>query len=79
LPGLGRRGAARRSAASQGRGSPGDDRQEHGSPGAPSLGSGAGGAAAVFLQHCRWDPERLENEWFSDERRIREAMGLTAD
>ncbi|XP_066399108.1 cation/H(+) antiporter 15-like isoform X2 [Miscanthus floridulus] len=55
------------------------ERQEHGSPGAPSPGSGAGGTAAVFLRHCRWDPERLENEWFSDERRIREAVGLTAD
>jgi ariadne-1 len=37
------------------------------------------GLAAVFLRHCRWDAERLENEWFSDERRIHEAVGLAAD
>ncbi|KAG0544836.1 hypothetical protein BDA96_02G310800 [Sorghum bicolor] len=37
------------------------------------------GLAAVFLRHCRWDAERLENEWFADERRVREAVGLTAE
>ncbi|KAJ1290803.1 hypothetical protein BS78_02G271100 [Paspalum vaginatum] len=37
------------------------------------------GFAAVLLRHCRWDAERLENEWFCDERRVREAVGLTAE
>ncbi|TKW34632.1 hypothetical protein SEVIR_2G318200v4 [Setaria viridis] len=36
------------------------------------------GFAAAFLRHCRWDAERLENEWFADERRVRGAVGLAA-
>ena len=34
------------------------------------------GFAAAFLRHCRWDAEQLQNEWFSDDRRIRGAVGL---
>ncbi|RLN34995.1 uncharacterized protein C2845_PM03G06120 [Panicum miliaceum] len=36
------------------------------------------GFAAAFLRHCRWDAEQLQNEWLSDERRIRGAVGLAA-
>ncbi|CAL5072863.1 unnamed protein product [Urochloa decumbens] len=34
------------------------------------------GFAAALLRHCRWDPELLKNEWFSDEARVRAAVGL---
>lgn len=39
----------------------------------------APGITAVLLRHCRWDAERLENEWFCDEQRVREAVGLAAE
>ncbi|CAN6225435.1 unnamed protein product [Urochloa humidicola] len=35
------------------------------------------GFAAALLRHCRWDPELLKNEWFSDEARVRAAVGLS--
>ncbi|CAN6198899.1 unnamed protein product [Urochloa humidicola] len=34
------------------------------------------GFAVALLRHCRWDPELLKNEWFSDEARVRAAVGL---
>jgi hypothetical protein len=36
------------------------------------------GFAAAFLWHCRWNAERLKDEWFSDEGRVRCAVGLAA-
>jgi ariadne-1 len=36
------------------------------------------GFAAAFLRHCRWDAERLKDEWFADEQGVREAVGLAA-
>ncbi|CAN6211316.1 unnamed protein product [Urochloa humidicola] len=34
------------------------------------------GFAAALLRHCRWDAEQLKNDWFSDEARVRAAVGL---
>ncbi|PUZ45743.1 hypothetical protein GQ55_8G249500 [Panicum hallii var. hallii] len=37
------------------------------------------GFAAVLLRHYKWGKMRLKEEWFSDDRRIRDAVGLPAD
>ncbi|KAL6601576.1 hypothetical protein ACP70R_044796 [Stipagrostis hirtigluma subsp. patula] len=37
------------------------------------------GFAAVLLRHYRWDGDKLTDEWFDDERRVRDAVGLPAD
>ncbi|CAN6205067.1 unnamed protein product [Urochloa humidicola] len=34
------------------------------------------GFAAALLRHSRWDAEQLKNDWFSDEARVRAAVGL---
>ncbi|TVU10440.1 hypothetical protein EJB05_43969, partial [Eragrostis curvula] len=34
------------------------------------------GFAAVLLRHFQWDAERLQDGWFSDNRRVRDAVGL---
>jgi ariadne-1 len=38
------------------------------------------GLAAALLRRCLWDPEQLENEWFSDDgqRRVCDAAGVSA-
>ncbi|KAG2564005.1 probable E3 ubiquitin-protein ligase ARI5 [Panicum virgatum] len=36
------------------------------------------GVAAALLRHFRWEKTRLKEEWFSDDRRIRDAVGLPA-
>ena len=35
--------------------------------------------AAFLLRRYRWIPSSLQDEWFSDERRVRDAAGLPAD
>ena len=37
------------------------------------------GIAAILLRHYKWRVMRLQEEWFSDDRRIRDAVGLPAD
>ncbi|CAD6252755.1 unnamed protein product [Miscanthus lutarioriparius] len=37
------------------------------------------GFAAVLLRHYKWRAMRVQEEWFSDDRRIRHAVGLPAD
>ncbi|CAN6373432.1 unnamed protein product [Urochloa humidicola] len=37
------------------------------------------GFATVLLRHYKWDPTNLQDDWFSDDRRIRAAAGLPAD
>ncbi|KAF0905776.1 hypothetical protein E2562_008830 [Oryza meyeriana var. granulata] len=37
------------------------------------------GFAAVLLRHFKWMAGRLQEEWFLDERRVRDAVGLPAD
>ncbi|PAN43672.1 hypothetical protein PAHAL_8G254600 [Panicum hallii] len=34
------------------------------------------GFAAAVLRHCGWDAGRVEDQWFSDDRRVRGAVGL---
>ncbi|TVU04586.1 hypothetical protein EJB05_47704, partial [Eragrostis curvula] len=35
--------------------------------------------ALALLRHYRWDPPRLEEDWFSDQDRVRDAVGLGGD
>ncbi|KAL6654619.1 hypothetical protein ACP70R_008084 [Stipagrostis hirtigluma subsp. patula] len=35
--------------------------------------------AAVLLRHYKWLPARVQEEWFSDDRRVRDAVGLLPD
>ncbi|CAO2145015.1 unnamed protein product [Urochloa humidicola] len=37
------------------------------------------GFAAALLRHFKWDSGRLEERWFSDDRRVRAAVGLPPD
>ncbi|CAO2150099.1 unnamed protein product [Urochloa humidicola] len=37
------------------------------------------GFAAVLLRHFKWRIGRVQEEWFSDDRRVRDAVGLLAD
>ena len=37
------------------------------------------GFAAVLLRHYKWRAMRVQDEWFSDDRRIRDAVGMPAD
>ncbi|KAL6654293.1 hypothetical protein ACP70R_007758 [Stipagrostis hirtigluma subsp. patula] len=37
------------------------------------------GIAAVLLRRFKWLPERVQEEWFSDDRRVRDAAGLSGD
>ncbi|XP_072146434.1 probable E3 ubiquitin-protein ligase ARI7 [Setaria viridis] len=37
------------------------------------------GFAATVLRHFKWNEGRVEERWFSDDRRIRDAVGLPAD
>ncbi|CAO2150051.1 unnamed protein product [Urochloa humidicola] len=37
------------------------------------------GFAASLLRHFKWDSGRLEERWFSDDRRVRDAVGLPTD
>ncbi|KAL6907833.1 hypothetical protein ACP4OV_002003 [Aristida adscensionis] len=34
------------------------------------------GFAAALLRHLKWQPGRVQEEWFSDDRRLRAAVGL---
>jgi ariadne-1 len=35
--------------------------------------------AAVLLWHFKWRTSRVKDEWFSNDRRVRDAVGLPAD
>nr|XP_034570064.1 probable E3 ubiquitin-protein ligase ARI10 [Setaria viridis] len=35
--------------------------------------------AVVLLRHFKWRTSRVKEEWFSDERRVRDAVGMPAD
>jgi len=37
------------------------------------------GFAAVLLRRFNWSPERVQDAWFSDDRRVRDAVGMPAD
>ncbi|KAL5206085.1 hypothetical protein ABZP36_034294 [Zizania latifolia] len=37
------------------------------------------GFATVLLRHYKWRADQLQDEWFLDDRRIRDAVGLPAD
>ncbi|KAL6654618.1 hypothetical protein ACP70R_008083 [Stipagrostis hirtigluma subsp. patula] len=37
------------------------------------------GVAAVLLRHFKWRLGRVQEEWFSDDRRVRDAVGLPED
>ncbi|GJN34616.1 hypothetical protein PR202_gb23296 [Eleusine coracana subsp. coracana] len=54
-------------------------RQDDGVSKVTELLSVPAGSAAALLRHCQWDPEQLQDRWFSDgnRRRVCDAVGLS--